>query len=310
MRILSGTGPNDRETARQGMGSQMSARWLPISLVWAMCGMAGCQNVDSRLYEPRRTFAVDYGTHEGAYPTGPSAHSPAMSGQQAGPMGLTPVPETTPAPKSDPQRSQAEPEDKRQANGGSPFPLRAGDRLELLYTQTVPFTGDYRLMPGDEIRVENLQAELPGANRIEQVAASAASIDRRVRIQPDGKVALPYVGVIKVAGASIPDLTERLTERYREFYVEPQILVSLVQSGSGIRDLRESIRTAGSRLVVIAPDGTINVPHLGVVNAEGLTLTELQTELGERYQRVVPGLGITVRLAGRTANPSENERTM
>lgn len=183
----------------------------------------------------------------------------------------------------------------------SRYVVGAGDRLEILYTESWNAQGEYRLLPGDRVRIEYLHlfrmdedAEVP-----DPVAASG--LDRDLLVSPDGKITLPYVGVVDAAGNTVTELADRLNAKYQEYYLEPKMLVTLLETGSRLEDLRQAIRTAGSRLVRVAPDGTITLPHVGIVPAADLTLAELQTELAERYRRTALGFAVTVRLAAPDA---------
>ena len=51
--------------------------------------------------------------------------------------------------------------------------------------------------------------------------------------------------------------------------------------------------------VRVTPEGTISLPAIGSVHAQGLTLTELQTEVNERYRQVVEGIEVIPVLAQR-----------
>jgi polysaccharide export outer membrane protein len=110
---------------------------------------------------------------------------------------------------------------------------------------------------------------------------------------------LPYLGEVRAAGLTVVELTSQLIERYREYYVEPSILVTLVSTGEGLRRLRSSLESAGSRATLVGPDGRIVLAYLEPMKASGLTLTEIQDEINERYRRAMPGVAVTVRLAGR-----------
>jgi protein involved in polysaccharide export with SLBB domain len=176
------------------------------------------------------------------------------------------------------------------------YVLVPGDQLELVYTPARAQGQEYRLLPGDEIRVEYLH--LHGTNGTKAIDASGlAPLDRTLRVQPDGRVALPYLGTMEVAGWTVGELTDELNDRYRRYYVEPLMLVSLTGSGAELRELRESLRSSGSRLVSVAPDGTINLARIGMVNAAGLTIAELQRTLTQRYEESDSRLAVTARLA-------------
>lgn len=51
-----------------------------------------------------------------------------------------------------------------------------------------------------------------------------------VRIQPDGKIMLPYIGAINVSGLSLDELHDFLYDRFKEYLKDPEISVKLTQS--------------------------------------------------------------------------------
>lgn len=204
-----------------------------------------------------------------------------------------------PSPEASFDRRQRESEPPPAVAGN--YTLRVGDRLELVYTESLTADREYRLFAGDEIRIEYLHLGTAEVGGGQGGLGGPSNLDRTVRIQPDGRISLPYIGMVDAAGQTIPGLINQLNDRYRQFYVDPRMHVTLVSSGSTLRELRKSLRAAGSHLVEVGPDGRLNLPYLGIAPAAGLTLAELQTELVERYQRAVPGLAVTVRLV-RLAN--------
>jgi hypothetical protein len=172
------------------------------------------------------------------------------------------------------------------------YRIEAGDDLDLVFVESWAKGTEYRLLPGDEIRVEYVLGSDAGGN-------NRSPLDRTVRLQPDGMISLPYIGVVSASGMTVRELGQQLTGQYQDLYVNPNILVSLVSTGGGLEELQRALQSAGGRTTRVAPDGTIMVPFLGSVAAEGLALVELEEEMNERFRRAAPGFGVMVRLAGR-----------
>ncbi|MBY0586141.1 polysaccharide biosynthesis/export family protein [bacterium] len=172
------------------------------------------------------------------------------------------------------------------------YRLAVGDDLDLVFVESWAKGTEYRLLPGDQIRVEFVL-------RADAAGTSKSPLDRTVRLQPDGMISLPYVGVVSAVGTTIRELSQQLTGLYQDLYVNPNILVSLVTTGGGLEELQRALASAGGRTTRIAPDGAIMVPFLGAVKAENLDIGELEDELNERFRRAAPGFGVMVRLAGR-----------
>ncbi|MEJ5340880.1 MAG: polysaccharide biosynthesis/export family protein [Thermogutta sp.] len=190
------------------------------------------------------------------------------------------------------------------------YRLRVDDELEIVYRITREATlKPYRLNVGDQIRVES---------------ATDPTLNRDVLIQPDGTITLLLLGQVKATGFTVTQLQQRLEELYRRYYRVPSITVTPILVNSKLEDLRATVdRRNGeggqAQKVRITPEGTISLPVLGSVRAQGLTLRELQLELNELYRQEVEGIEaipILVQRApryiyvlGEVANPGRFELT-
>lgn len=163
------------------------------------------------------------------------------------------------------------------------YRLRPDDQLDMIYRLTREETADpYKLNVGDEIRVESI---------------SDPELNTSLIIQPDGTITLRLLGQVHATGRTVTQLRDRIEEQYKKFYRNPAINVVPLRVNTKLEDLRASVdRRAGvggqSQAVRITPEGTISLPAIGHVNAQGFTLTELQQELNERYRSVVEGLEV------------------
>ncbi len=165
----------------------------------------------------------------------------------------------------------------------SDYRLRVDDELDLLFRltrdeQPTP----YRLNVGDEIRVESL---------------TDPALDRDLIIQPDGTITLRLLGQIRATGRTVAQVREALEAAYEQYYKVPAITVTPLRVNSRLEDLRASIdRRAGmggqSLFTRVTPEGTIALPALGSVRAQGLTLTELGREINERYNQQIQGIEV------------------
>ena len=170
------------------------------------------------------------------------------------------------------------------------YRLRVDDRLDMTYRLTRDETPTpYRLNVGDEIQVESF---------------TDPDINRNLLIQPDGTITLRLLGQVHATGRTVTQLRDALEELYKKYYKIPAITVTPLKVNTKLEDLRAVIdRRAGiggqSQTVRITPEGTVSLPAIGTVPAQGLTLPELQTELNERYREVVEGIQIIPILAER-----------
>ena len=170
------------------------------------------------------------------------------------------------------------------------YRLRVDDRLDMTYRLTRDETPTpYRLNVGDEIQVESF---------------TDPDINRNLLIQPDGTITLRLLGQVHATGRTVTQLRDALEELYKKYYKIPAITVTPLKVNTKLEDLRAVIdRRAGiggqSQTVRITPEGTVSLPAIGTVPAQGLTLPELQAELNERYREVVEGIQIIPILAER-----------
>ncbi|MFG0266475.1 MAG: polysaccharide biosynthesis/export family protein [Rhodopirellula sp. JB055] len=170
------------------------------------------------------------------------------------------------------------------------YRLRSGDQVQLTFLiKTVRSVGAYRLVVGDELLIESEADE----------KLTRGTLERGLEIQPDGTITLRFIGQIHAAGQTIDQLRQLLNERYEEYYPDPSIDVTPVATGNIARQIREAI--SGSEgfnpqqtVQTITPEGTLRLPRLGAVPAQGLTLSELKREIILRYDSMSAGLDVEV----------------
>lgn len=165
------------------------------------------------------------------------------------------------------------------------YRLRVDDVLECIYRLTRAQSSKiYRLNIGDQIRVESFSD--PNLNR-----------DLLV-VQPDGMITLRLLGEVAAAGKGIEQLREEIERLYSKYYKEPSITVTPIKVNTRLEDLRDAVITRFGfggqiRNARVIPDGTISLPAIGAVPAQGLTLTELKAELDSRYDQTIEGVEVT-----------------
>ena len=172
------------------------------------------------------------------------------------------------------------------------YRLRVDDQLDMIYRLTREETPTpYQLNVGDEIRVESFTDE---------------ALTRELMIQPDGTITLRLLGQVRATGRTVVQLRDALEESYKKYYNVPAITVTPLKVNTKLEDLRASVdRRAGiggqSQLVRVTPEGTVSLPAIGSVPAQGLSLAELQEEVNERYRQQVEGIEVIPVLVQRAA---------
>lgn len=163
------------------------------------------------------------------------------------------------------------------------YRLRVDDQLDMTYRLTREETSTpYKLNVGDEIQVESF---------------TDPEINKNLILQPDGTITLRLLGQVHATGRTVTQLRDALDELYKKYYKVPAITVTPLKVNTKLEDLRATIdRRAGiggqSQPVRITPEGSIALPAIGSIQAQGLTLPELQVELNEAYRQVVEGIQV------------------
>ena len=154
----------------------------------------------------------------------------------------------------------------------------------------------YHIGVGDRLKLEWLRGP----------ANNDASLDREVLVQPDGSIALPLVGEVTAAGKTVKDLQDELVKLYGQYQRDPRITVTPLEVNMAVQDIINAVTgISGSngqtQTLKVTPEGTIQVPGLGSVYVQGLTLDELRSELEARYSATFgPGLLVSPSLTERT----------
>lgn len=193
------------------------------------------------------------------------------------------------------------------------YRLRSGDTIQFLFLITaLKSAGSYRLVVGDELLIESeADAEL-----------KRGDLEHGLKIQPDGTITLRLIGQIHAAGQTVDQLREVVEEKYTEFYDEPAIDITPINTGSEALQIRNAISGVGGfdpqqTAQTVTPAGEIRLPKIGSVMAQGLTIEELKQEINLRYDAEVGGLEVepslqsqaphNVFVLGEVANPGRFE---
>jgi polysaccharide export outer membrane protein len=170
------------------------------------------------------------------------------------------------------------------------YHLRVDDEIEFIYRLTrEELSHKYLLEVGDQIRIESI---------------IDPALNRDVFIQPDGTVDLLLIGEVRVVNRPVQEIREDLNKRYKKYYKVTDINVTRMKTQTRLDDLRAAVDSrffsgGQGKRVKVTPEGTISLPSIGVVPAQGLTLDEMKREVDERYRQVVDGLEVTPILAQR-----------
>jgi polysaccharide export outer membrane protein len=163
------------------------------------------------------------------------------------------------------------------------YRLRVDDALEFVFRVTRDkISGPYKINIGDELQVES---------------AAETELRRTLVVLPDGTITLPLVGSVRAAGMGVEDLRKELDESFKKYYNVPAITVTPIKVDTQLEDLRYTVSGRsgfGGQVLAgrITPEGTIQLPAVGSVPAQGLTIDEFKVELAERFAEAISGVEV------------------
>lgn len=195
--------------------------------------------------------------------------------------------------------------DQQNALQLTPASVEGNTGFKVLDEAAVQNIPTYRMGPGDVLEVVyHIRHEITAKDyrldvqdRISVAFPFHPQFNVTTLVRADGKISLPLVGEVKVAGHSISDVTADLNKRFAVYIKNPSLTVSLEEFNVRIDELKRAITTAPrgqSKIAPIAPDGTVGFPIIGNVDAAGLTVAQLEKTINERYSKYVDDLHVTL----------------
>jgi polysaccharide export outer membrane protein len=163
------------------------------------------------------------------------------------------------------------------------YRLRVDDELDFVFRITRDkINGPYKLNVGDEVQIES---------------AAEPELTRTVTVLPDGSITLPLIGSVQAAGMDIAQLRGQLDEDFKKYFNAPAMTVTPIKVDTQLEDLRYTVSGRsgfGGQLLQgkVTPEGTIQLPAVGSVPAQGLTLDEFKVELAERFAEEIQGVEV------------------
>ncbi|MGY4817169.1 polysaccharide biosynthesis/export family protein [Pseudomonas chlororaphis subsp. piscium] len=168
--------------------------------------------------------------------------------------------------------------------------LRPQDVLDVIFHIGSTSQTRYRVQPGDQVDVSFLSAAELGGNKL---------------VLPDGSIEMPYVGNVQVAGLTAEEARRTLESAYSRVLKKPQVTFSISHAMAQLDNLRTSLTnpaTGLSREITVGSDGRASFPLLGAMSLQGMTLSQLQKTLNQRYAKEVGQVSADVLLKSTAAN--------
>lgn len=118
-------------------------------------------------------------------------------------------------------------------------------------TAKAPVSTDYKLVPGDKLRVE---------------VYKDAQLSQSVQVRPDGKITLPLANDVVAAGRTPAELRDAIVTSLKTYIANPTVTVMVVETVPPVIYVTGEVNAAGPQQLV----GKIDVIQ-AIATAKGLT---------------------------------------
>jgi polysaccharide biosynthesis/export protein len=118
------------------------------------------------------------------------------------------------------------------------------------------------------------------------LVAQRPDINFQTQINPEGNVNVPQLGAVKLQGLSLEEAQKKVRAGVSTFLIDPVVSISVVAQRPDL-----------SFQAQINPEGNINVPQLGSVAVQGLTLEEAQEKVRLGLNKILVEPVVSVLLA-------------
>jgi len=118
-------------------------------------------------------------------------------------------------------------------------------------TAKAPVSADYKLVPGDKLRVE---------------VYKDAQLSQNVQVRPDGKITLPLANDVVAAGRTPTELRDAIVTSLKTYIANPTVTVMVVETVPPVIYVTGEVNAAGPQQLV----GKIDVIQ-AIATAKGLT---------------------------------------
>lgn len=133
---------------------------------------------------------------------------------------------------------------------------------------------------------------------------SKQQVQEDVFILQDGRCTLPIVGLVALAGMTIPEAVAAVSKKYQQQFRDPKVDLIVTTSGERATDFLATLGRAlgGSvREFVIQPDGVLELPLINQIYPVGRTLIDVRREIRSAYAVAFPGIVVTTNLSAQHA---------
>jgi polysaccharide export outer membrane protein len=170
----------------------------------------------------------------------------------------------------------------------------------------------YRVAPGDVLDVLfQIQREEVGRfpitlyHTISVKFVNLPELNETQEVLPNGNIALPYLGEVRVVGKTPSELRKELVREYSKILRDPELYVTVPEFNARIKQLRSDLHTSPrglSKLVTVRSDGYATFPLIGDYLVATKTIEQVNNIVQDDYEGFLPGMKADVFLHEQTGS--------
>lgn len=152
--------------------------------------------------------------------------------------------------------------------------LRPQDILDVIFHIDMASSEAYRVQAGDDLEFR---------------FQTAPDFNGRQAVLPDGSVVLPEVGSVTVAGRTLVEVRDHVSDLYRKVLKDPDVVVTAPTTQAALQSLRSTLLHPAygySREISVRADGYGTFPLVGELALAGRSIPEVTQALNERYAAI------------------------
>ncbi|BBP58560.1 polysaccharide biosynthesis/export family protein [Pseudomonas sp. St316] len=173
--------------------------------------------------------------------------------------------------------------------------LRPQDVLNVIFHISTTGPQTYRVQPGDQVALN---------------FTAASQLNGTQQVMPDGSIELPGANTaVKVGGLTTDEARLAVQRAYdQKMLFQPnrnQLTVLVTSPLAGENSLRNTLNHPGTgmtREITVGRDGYASFPEIGSVPLQGMTVTQLEAFLNERYTQLPGHMTVDVLLKSTAGN--------
>lgn len=111
----------------------------------------------------------------------------------------------------------------------------AGSAAAPAAAKAAPVAADYRLVPGDKLRIE---------------VYKDAQVSQSVQVRPDGKITLPLANDVMAAGRTPTELRDAIAEALKSYIASPTVTVIVVETVPPVIYVMGEVNSSGPQPLI------------------------------------------------------------